>query len=117
VLGDVHPSTLSSINNLGGLLIKEGKFEEAGVLLRSALETRLRVLDERHLHLGYSHYNLGCLAAALGDREAALEHLRKAVDLQWAERAILEDEVLNALRGDPEFVAILDEVKRRLGED
>ena len=37
-LGDRHPSTLTSINNLGGLLHTQGKLDEAEPLWREALE-------------------------------------------------------------------------------
>ena len=64
-----------------------------------------------------SHYDLGCLEASLGKREEALDHLRKAVELRWAEKDILVDATLKSLRGDPEFEAIVAEVKKRIGEE
>jgi hypothetical protein len=34
--------------------------------------------------------------------------------LGWAERDILDDSALDSLRGDPEFEAVIAEVKERL---
>jgi serine/threonine protein kinase/Tfp pilus assembly protein PilF len=117
MLGQDHPGTLASMNNLGGLHVKQRRYEEARALLEAALDARLRVLGEGHPHVGYSHYNLGCLSASLGKRGEALDHLRKAVSLGWAERDILENFTLDSLRGDVEFEAIVAEVKKRVGEE
>ncbi len=54
--------------------------------------------------------------ASLGKRGEALDHLRKAVGLGWAERDVLTDTTLDSLRGDPEFEAIVAEVKKQIGE-
>jgi tetratricopeptide (TPR) repeat protein len=103
------------MNNLGGLYTKQRNYEQAAALLGEALDARLRVLGGDHLHVGYSHYNLGCLSASLGKRGEALDHLRNAVSLGWAERDILTDTTLDSLRGDPEFEAVVAEVKKRVG--
>jgi tetratricopeptide (TPR) repeat protein len=52
------------------------------------------------------HYNLACLEALTGNREGAIEHLRRAIELdpqakEWA----ADDEDFDALRDDPEFPA------------
>ena len=117
MLGDDHPNTLTAMNNLGGLLTKLGRYEEANALLQVALDARLRVLGEEHPSVGWSYYNLGCHSAALGERLDALDHLRNAVGLGWAERNVLTDTTLDTLRGDPEFEAIVAEVKKRFGEE
>jgi quercetin dioxygenase-like cupin family protein len=53
------------------------------------------------------HYQVACYEALLGNREAALEHLRAAVEgderaLEWARK----DDDLVSLRDDPEFLTI-----------
>jgi quercetin dioxygenase-like cupin family protein len=55
------------------------------------------------------HYNLGCLEAVQGRRQAALAALSRALELrpeiaEWARG----DEDLESLRGDPDFQALLD---------
>ena len=47
-LGDRHPDTLASMNNLGGLLHAKGDLAAAEPLLRDALEGRCEVLGDRH---------------------------------------------------------------------
>jgi tetratricopeptide (TPR) repeat protein len=54
------------------------------------------------------HYNYACLEARLGNTEAALDHLQRAVELEperVAEGA-REDEDLVSLRDEPRFLAI-----------
>jgi len=62
-----------------------GRLDEAEGLLQEALKQRRVVLAESHPAFGYSHYSLGCLVAVRGQRTTALDFLRKAVDLGWAE--------------------------------
>ena len=47
-LGNDHPSTLRSINNLGTLLCDHGKYGEAEKLMREALDGHRRVLGDKH---------------------------------------------------------------------
>ena len=84
--------------------------------MQEALKQGRRVLAEGHVHFGHSYYSLGCLAAVRGQRATALDLLRKAVDLGWSERDILDDPSLDSLRGDPEFEVILVQVKKKIGE-
>jgi non-specific serine/threonine protein kinase/serine/threonine-protein kinase len=104
-------------NYLGDLYRRRGHYDESRELLERVLEGRLKSLDENHWYVGASHYQVGCLAAALDDRDVALEHFREALAAGWAKRTILEDKDLDSLRGDPEFEAIVAEVKKRLGEE
>ena len=76
----------------------------------------MRVLGADHSDVGYSHYNLACLSAALGKRAESLTHLRNAVTLNWAEDDILTNSELDVLRGNPEFEEIVADVKKRIGE-
>ncbi len=46
-----------------------------------------------------------------------MDHLRRAVDLGWAELDVLTNPTLDSLRGDPEFEAIVAEVKKRIGDE
>jgi tetratricopeptide (TPR) repeat protein len=60
-------------------------------------------LDEWPDH-GQIHYQLACFHALTGRREAALEHLARAVQDQPRTKAwARDDEDLDSLRGDPEF--------------
>lgn len=54
------------------------------------------------------HYNLACFYATTGMAERALEHLRRAVDLGFAQREWIEhDADLETLRSHPEYADIL----------
>ena len=55
--------------------------------------------------------------ASLGDREKALQYLRQAIDLGLIGELVVHDPDLASLRGDPEFEAIVAEVKKRIGEE
>jgi len=71
VLGDAHPSTLTSINNLGFLLQAQGALAEAEPYWRTALERRRRVLGEHHAATLQSVANLGFLLNRLGEHAEA----------------------------------------------
>jgi quercetin dioxygenase-like cupin family protein len=83
---------------------------QAGPLIRSDPSAARRILAEgleAHPESGSLYYNLACLEAAAGEREAALAALRRAVELRaaladWAR----DDEDLASLRDDPEFRAL-----------
>ena len=47
-LGDAHPSTLRSLNNLGSLLRAMGAHELARPLLQEAVDASRRTLGESH---------------------------------------------------------------------
>lgn len=79
-------------------LFAAGEFAEAKRRLEAALE---RYPDGAGLV-----YNLACAEARLGERDTALEHLARAVELndQFAEYARGDDD-LASLRDDPRFPA------------
>ena len=56
------------------------------------------------------------LSAREGDGEEAFDFLRQALDRGYADGSIVENSDLVSLHGDPEFEAIVDEVKTRLSE-
>ena len=76
------------------------RYDEAKALLLEGLE----------LHPGNTSllYDLGCVEALSGDRDAALEHLRPALlaNPRLREHAA-KDEDLASLRGEPRFTALV----------
>ena len=48
VLGEEHPSTLTSIANLASTFWNQGRWKEAEELFVQVMETSLRVLGEEH---------------------------------------------------------------------
>jgi tetratricopeptide (TPR) repeat protein len=58
-LGDDHPDTLNSINNLGGLHTQQGKYAEAEELLTEALAAYRTQLGDDHENTLNTEGNLG----------------------------------------------------------
>ncbi|RYP03439.1 hypothetical protein DL765_010496 [Monosporascus sp. GIB2] len=58
------PSTLASMNNLGLVLRRQGKYEEAEQMHRQALQLQEKVLGREHPSTARNRKNLAdCLAA------------------------------------------------------
>ena len=95
----------------------QGHYNEAKKLYIQASEGQSRILGEDHPETLESRYALACLFAMTGARQEALDQLRQTVEHGWADELILDDQDLQSLRGDPEFEAIVAEVKKRIGEE
>ncbi len=80
VLGDNHPETLESINNMGVLLEAQGKLAEAEPYYRGALEGRRRVLSDDHADTLQSISNLGAILQLQGKFAEAEPYYREALD-------------------------------------
>ena len=70
-LGDKHPDTLGSINNLANLLKDQGDLEGAGALYREALQAQRETLGDKHPDTLSSIHNLGNLLVAQGNEGEA----------------------------------------------
>jgi tetratricopeptide (TPR) repeat protein len=62
----------------------------------------------------WGHYNLACYRAISGDGAMAVQDLRGALDLGFADALISTDTDFDSIRGDPRFEAIAEEVDDRL---
>ena len=58
VLGEEHPDSLMSMNNLASTYSNQGRWKEAEALEVLVMETRKRVLGEEHPHSLTSMNNL-----------------------------------------------------------
>ena len=67
----MHPSTLTSVNNLAFLLVAQGKLGDAEQFYRRALDGREQVLGPTHPATLDSVNNLACLLQTLGKVEEA----------------------------------------------
>jgi serine/threonine protein kinase/tetratricopeptide (TPR) repeat protein len=114
VLGEDHPNTLATLNNLAVMYAQQGRYDEAEPFFLENLEVRRRVLGTNHPDTLQSLYNLACAWALQGQRDKALDFLRQAVEQGFAWRGMIEDSALKSLHGDPEFEAIVGEVKKRV---
>lgn len=86
VLGEDHPETLASAENLARTLRKTGKLDEAAQLARAALEKRERMLGLKH-------------SDTSGNMAALADILRDSGDLDGA--ALLYEQALEGLRESP----------------
>ena len=71
ILGEEHPDTLTSMNNLAATLEAQGDAEGARRLQEQVLEVRRRVLGEEHPDTLTSMGNLALTLKAQGDAEGA----------------------------------------------
>jgi len=117
-LGDDHPNTLKSINMMGQLLRAQGKLAEAEPYYREALEGRKRVLGDEHPETANVLYDLACLEAMRGNSAKAVNWLRQSVAAGWSDVDRMErDPDLVGLHDNPEFEAIIVEIKKRSGKE
>jgi tetratricopeptide (TPR) repeat protein len=81
-------------------LLDEGRDIEAASRYRSALEIHPN-------HPGVL-YNLACLLSRAGDRDEALDYLRRSIELRPGNREHAQNDAdLEPLRSDPRFTAIV----------
>ena len=71
VLGKEHPDTLTSMNNLAGLLESQGKYNAAELLYRETLQLREKVLGKEHPDTLQSINNLAVCLESQGKYDAA----------------------------------------------
>ena len=75
-LGEGHPDTATSYNNLA-VTLGQGKYAEAEAMLRRALAIRLKALGEGHPDTANSYNNLAATLSAQGKyAEAEAMHRR-----------------------------------------
>jgi hypothetical protein len=78
-LGDKHPLTALSYNNLAVCLDDQGKPAEALPLYRRALDFRRAALGEEHPETAASYSNVASCLNRLGQRDEAIGSLRRAL--------------------------------------
>jgi CHAT domain-containing protein/Tfp pilus assembly protein PilF len=84
VLGERHPVTAQSLNNLGYLLDAQGDYASARPLYEQALAIRQAVLGARHPETAQSLNNLALLLRAQGDYAAARPLYEQALAIRKA---------------------------------
>jgi len=81
VLGDAHPDTAQSLNNMGGLLKAMGRLEEARPFYQQALDIRQKVLGDAHPDTGTSLWWMGVLAENDGNLVEARDYYQRTCDI------------------------------------
>ncbi|HXR77525.1 MAG TPA: serine/threonine-protein kinase [Bryobacteraceae bacterium] len=116
VLGPDNPDTLFGMNNLADVLTAQAKYVEAERLYRQALDGERRVLGENHPEVSAVSYNLSRLEALRGNRAKAFGYLRQALDQGYSTpEELTGDDAWKPLRADPEYEALLAQVRQRAG--
>ncbi|RYP10933.1 hypothetical protein DL764_000369 [Monosporascus ibericus] len=82
VLGQEHPFTFDSMNNLANVLDSQGKYEEAEQMHRQALELTEAVLGQEHPSTLNSMNNLALVFRSQGKYEEAEQMHRQALKLK-----------------------------------
>lgn len=80
--GAEHADTLRSMNNLGNVLLDEGRYPEAEKLQRETLDGRRRILGPEHLDTLRSMNNLAAVLSAEGRYADAEKLHRETFDVQ-----------------------------------
>ncbi|XTI92812.1 purine and uridine phosphorylase [Cenococcum geophilum] len=80
VLGNEHPDTLMSINDLGRVLSKQGNYKAAEEMNRRVLEGREKALGKEHPDTLTSVNNLALMLQHQGKYKAAEEMNRRALE-------------------------------------
>jgi tetratricopeptide (TPR) repeat protein len=84
-LGDRHPDTALSMNNLAELYRSMGQYERALPLFESALEIRRSELGDRHPSTATTLNNLAGLYRSMGQYERALPLFESALEIWRSE--------------------------------
>jgi non-specific serine/threonine protein kinase/serine/threonine-protein kinase len=112
--GSKHLGVARTLELFGFHNYQRGNYDEALQWYRRGLAIREEIFGPDHPSSGWNLYDQACLLALSGDADSALTTLNRALDLGWSNARIFEDDDLDSLRGDPEFEAILEEVRARL---
>jgi tetratricopeptide (TPR) repeat protein len=83
-LGEQHPDTATSLNNLAGLYQAQGRYDEAEPLYQQALAIRKARLGEQHPHTATSLNNLAGLYQAQGRYDEAEPLYQQALAIRKA---------------------------------
>jgi len=109
----VVPSTLS---DLGVTLAHQGHYAEAEKWVREAVEKAIHAQGQESPEAADAVYQLACVEALSGRRDAALKDLSRAVERGLPKDTLLSmatDPDLNPLHGDPRFQQLVAQAKER----
>ncbi len=81
ILGEEHPDTATSLNNVGGTYSELGDYQKALECHEKALDIRMRIFGEEHPDTATSFNNVGCAYIEIGEYAKALEKIGKAYSI------------------------------------
>ena len=79
ILGQEHPSTATSYNNIGGVYDNLGDYDKALEYYSKALAICEKVLGPEHPSTATAYDNIGGIYYSQGDYDKALEYFSKAL--------------------------------------
>jgi Flp pilus assembly protein TadD len=98
----LHPENADAVSELGSAYTRQGRYEDG-----LAQDRRLvRLVPDNPT----ARYNLACSLCLTGDAETALEVLRQACDLGFADH-LEQDEDLVLLRDDSRFRSLVNDLR------
>jgi serine/threonine protein kinase len=97
----------------GAVNLHTGHLDRARELLERVVAAESTVI-ENFPDFELTLYNLAAVLARQGDTEQALRLLEQALDTGFARGDIFEEPGFDSLRGDPEFKAVCNEIRRRI---
>lgn len=80
--GDESEPVAASVNNLGGLYMEQGLWEEAATRLKLALSIRRKVLSNDDPKLANTLFNLGICSYNLDNLDTAEDLIRESLDIR-----------------------------------
>jgi non-specific serine/threonine protein kinase/serine/threonine-protein kinase len=111
VFGPESPMRASALYVLSAVHMARGEWSEADTLFDEAQQLTEASLGEDHPELFYAE---ACRQALRGRRDEAIQSLRQALDHGFKRHvAVTHDPDFDSLRGDPEFEAVVAEIKQR----
>ena len=111
VVGPWSAETLDTVQALGIALARQHRYEEAQKLLNDLIA---RQGGDGKTAQGRAWYAYACVAASADDREAAIQHLSRAVRSGYRDAAHMRvDSDLKSLHGDARFKTLLASIQEK----
>jgi eukaryotic-like serine/threonine-protein kinase len=115
VFGRENLGTIASMTDLADIERDMGRDEEALKLYRETLDLEQRILGPEQPQTAVTRYSLASILARRGEIDEAISNLQYAVDHGLQPRMDLQiekDPLLNSLRGDARFAALVAHAKQ-----
>ena len=113
VLGPDHPDTLQTGAHLAAVLADQNQVAKANEVLQEMIPRAGQVKDQSAISSVW--YNIACAEAVMGQKDLALEYLKKANEIApTLSELTKKDPDLKSLRNDPRFAEIVREAGQRV---
>lgn len=111
LLGPQHSDTISTLQFLGTALVYDHRFDEARKLFADDIEQIGKIKGGNP---SVAWYTFACVAVVANRPAEAVQYLQQSIALGYSDADHLQsDDDLKPLRGDPRFVALVSEARKR----